>query len=243
MTTGSVLVLAVVAVGVLHTLVPDHWAPIVVLGRQQGWSLGRTARAAALAGTGHVTSTLAIGLVLWGLGTSVAGRFSREVDVAAAAALIGFGLWVAYGGWRELHEGEGHGHEHHGHAHLHQHGDGTKHVHWHEHHDLHVTPTGAAVMHEHGHAASGRTALLLILGSSPMFEGLPAFLAASTHGTGLVATMAVAFAASTIVTYVAASTAALRGLQRISLGPLERYGEVLSGAVVALVGVYSLVTM
>ena len=40
----------------------DHWAPIVVLGRQQGWSVSRTARAAAIAGFGHVTTTLLLEL-------------------------------------------------------------------------------------------------------------------------------------------------------------------------------------
>jgi ABC-type nickel/cobalt efflux system permease component RcnA len=240
-TTAWVLVATVAAVGVLHTLVPDHWAPIVVIGRQKGWSRLQTARAAALAGIGHVSSTLALGAVLWVLGATVAMRYRYTVDLAAAAALIAFGLWIAYGGWREAREG--HDHEHHGHAHLHKHGDGTQHVHWHEHHDLHVTPSGAAVMHEHGHAIAGRTALILILGSSPMFEGLPAFLAASTRGPGLLAAMAVVFAIATVATYVLTSVSAIAGLQRASFGPLERYGEVLSGLLVALVGVYSLLTM
>src|SRR5665213_2209169 len=187
--TSTLLVATVAAVGVFHTLVPDHWAPIVVIGRQQGWSIGRTARAAAIAGFGHVASTLVLGLVLWAA-------------------------------------------------------DATQHVHWHEHHqdDWHTVEGGAAVMHQHEHAIAGRTALVLILGSSPMIEGVPAFFAASTYGLGLIAVMAGVFALATIVTYVAASCFAIAGLQRVSLGPLERYGEVLSGTFVALVGVYALIT-
>lgn len=34
--TAVLLVVTVGAVGVLHTLVPDHWAPIVILARQRG---------------------------------------------------------------------------------------------------------------------------------------------------------------------------------------------------------------
>jgi len=37
------LVYAVIAVGVLHTVVPDHWLPLTILARQQGWSRGETA--------------------------------------------------------------------------------------------------------------------------------------------------------------------------------------------------------
>jgi hypothetical protein len=240
--TAPLLVATVAAVGVLHTLVPDHWAPIAVIARRQGWSVARTGRAAAVAGLGHVTSTLLLGIVVWLAGAALAVRYGHAVNVVAAAALIAFGAWIAYAGWRELREGDEH--EHFGHAHLHRHDDQTVHVHWHEHHhdDWHAVDGGAAVMHRHEHAIGGRTALLLILGSSPMVEGLPAFFAASTYGATLLAVMAVVFAAATIVTYVAVSSVAIAGLQRASLGSLERYGEVLSGGFVALVGVYALLT-
>ena len=242
--TAPLLVATVAAVGVLHTLVPDHWAPIVVVGRQQGWSVLRTARAAAIAGFGHVASTLLLGVILWAVGASLALRYGHAVNVAAAIALIAFGAWIGYSGWRELRGAQDHGHAHLEHAHVHRHADATQHVHWHEHHleDWHAVEGGVAVMHEHDHAMAGRTALLLILGSSPMIEGLPAFFAASTYGPALIGVMAGVFALATIATYVTVSAFAIAGLQRVSLGPLERYGEVLSGAFVALVGVYALIT-
>ncbi len=54
--------------------------------------------------------------------------------------------------------------------------------------------------------------------------------------------MALAFSIATITTYVVLCTLGTRGLQRTSFGPLERYGEVLSGLFVAAVGVYALFT-
>jgi len=203
------------AVGVFHTLVPDHWAPIVVIARQRKWSPARTGRAAALAGIGHVTSTLALGLVVWIAGATAAARYGHIVSVTSAIALIAFGLWIAYGGWKEART-------------LGQHLD-------HPHDDEH--PVGE--VHD---SASSRTALLLILGSSPMIEGIPAFLAASTDGVLVLTTMAVVFAAATITTYVATCVAGVVSLRKVSIGPLERYGELLSGALVAAVGVYALAT-
>ena len=47
------LVAAVATVGVLHTIVPDHWVPITLIARQRGWSKSETARAALQAGTGR----------------------------------------------------------------------------------------------------------------------------------------------------------------------------------------------
>lgn len=242
MTSASLLIATVAAVGVLHTMVPDHWAPIAVLARGQGWSRGRTARAAALAGFGHVTSTLLLGFLAWAIGAIAAAHYAHLVNRVSAIALIAFGLWIVYTGWRELRSAgdallRAHAHEH-------RHPDGTEHIHWHEHDDLtwHATNGGGIVLHEHAHSITGRAALLLILGSSPMIEGLPAFFAASSHGGLLLGTMAVVFAISTIGTYVVLSTAALGGFERLSLGKFERYGEVLSGAVVACVGVVALFT-
>ena len=278
--SGSALLLLVgaVAVGVLHTMVPDHWAPIALLARQRGWSRGETARVAAQAGFGHVVSTLVLGVVVWLVGASASANFGHAVDIAASFALIGFGLWIAVGGWREAAQdhsdaghshsaGAAHGHSHDRraaelvqpwerdalwvplrgaenalrHAHWHRHGRGAPHWHWHDHdaagaHLMAVDSAELAVLHQHRHRTTGRTALLLILGSSPMLEGLPAFFAAARYGAGFIAVLSVAFALSTIVTYVVLSVSSASGLQRLNLGPLERYGEVLSGAVMVGIG-------
>jgi hypothetical protein len=385
-TPAVLLVLTVAVVGVLHTAVPDHWAPITLIARQRGWSRGETARAALMAGAGHVVTTLIIALVVWFAGVEFATRFGNLVDTVASIALVLFGGWIAIGAWRDLHRGSGHSHSHGGplghrrgrrqldaggvhgpelqrvdtgdgvaelsifedgkprfrftgpavdwvrgetlreggarqlfafakrggfwesldeipephgfqvkltlghgaedrsykvefvehahgphghdhrdhyhdneeaddplyaplgggvavltrHAHAHRH-SGAVHAHWHDHaadtaHEISRDPDAAPPLHAHKHRTSARTALLLILGSSPMVEGIPAFFAASRYGVALLVLMSIVFAASTIITYVALCVYSTVGLQRMSLGPLERYGEVISGAFIALVG-------
>jgi len=240
---GVLLIVTVAAVGVLHTVVPDHWAPIVVLARQQGWSIARTARSAAIAGLGHVTTTLLLGALVWIVGASLAVQYGHFVSRASAVALCALGLWIAFGAWKEI-RAQDDGQLLVEHAHPHRHDDGLEHVHWHAHHpeDRHSAEAGPALRHAHEHALPGRTALLLILGSSPMVEGIPAFLAASAKGSVLLGLMALTFAISTIATYAVMSVAGVRSLQRTSLGRFERYGEVLSGLFVASVGVYALFT-
>ncbi len=202
----SLLIGAVAAVGVFHTLVPDHWVPITVIARQRGWSRSATARAALLAGSGHVLSTLAIAVVVWLAGAAAARRFGTAIDTASSVALIVFGLWIAVSAWHD---------QTHQDAHAHQHGSGVE---------------------GHAHEQSTRTALLLILGSSPMVEGIPAFFAAGKYGVGLIVAMAFVFAISTITTYVLLCLSTTAGLRRLSLGALERHGETLSGAVIAILG-------
>ena len=283
MSGALLLIVGVIGIGILHTMVPDHWAPIALLARQRGWTKRETAWAAFRAGVGHVVTTLLFGLAVWWIGASAAAQFGHLIDIAASIALVAFGLWIAFGAWREMRaEGEhsyshshgggrGHSnpqpHSHAGgmahdhpwehdrlyasargiavverHAHLHRHGGGQPHLHWHDHgspsaHAVTATTADAPPLHGHEHSTTGRTALLLVLGSSPMVEGIPAFFAASRAGLGLVAVMAVLFAASTIGTYVVLSVYSAVGLQRLNLGWLERYGEVASGILIAVIGV------
>jgi hypothetical protein len=128
------------------------------------------------------------------------------------------------------------------HVHIHRHGRGATHAHWHDHlpetaHRVTAGMEAEPPLHAHRHKTSTRTALLLILGSSPMVEGIPAFFAAGKYGIGLIIAMSVVFAISTIGTYVLLCVYSTAGLQRVRLGAFERYGEVLSGAFIALVGV------
>jgi hypothetical protein len=70
-----------------------------------------------------------------------------------------------------------------------------------------------------------------------MIEGLPAFFAAGKFGVGVIATMSLVFAVGTIMTYVILCVVSVAGLERVKLGTFERYGEVLSGLFIAVVGV------
>src|SRR5207237_9151522 len=91
------LIGAVASVGVLHTIVPDHWVPITLIARQRGWTRAETARAAFKAGLGHVLSTLAIALVVWIGGVAEATRFSQWVDTIASVPLTRAGGLIAIG--------------------------------------------------------------------------------------------------------------------------------------------------
>lgn len=187
----------------LHTIVPDHWAPIAIIARNRGWSRAQTARAAAIAGFGHTVSTLLIGVVAWLAGTLAAQRFGHLVDLAAGIGLVVFGLWTVIASIRELNEPPKEDFDH---------------------------AVGAL------RRASSRTALLLIVGSSPSIEVLPAFLAAARLGVSALALMAFVFALTTIGTYVITCVVSAAGLERLRFAAIERYGEVTSGVFVMIIG-------
>ncbi len=212
---------SVAAVGVLHTLAPDHWVPIALVARQRGWSKAETIGAAMKAGTGHAVTTLIIALAVWLAGVVVATRFGNLVDLASSIALIAFGCWFSISAWLELRHSGGYGHSH---------GHDFPHTHQHDHEFGHDHPD------HHHHKTSSRTALILILGSSPMMEVIPAFFAAGKYGFGFISLMSAVMAVSTITTYVLLCAYSTAGLKQVKFGSFERYGEVFSGAFIAMIG-------
>lgn len=163
----SLLIGAVAAVGVLHTLVPDHWLPITVMARQRSWSKSETARVALRAGAGHVLSTLAVAVAVWIASAAAARRLGNAIDTISSFALIAFGLWIGVSAWLEQHP----------HARAHPHSSiPTDHAQG----DAGLGSTSA-------HEQRSRTTLMLILGSSPMVEGIPVFFAAGKYGVPLIA--------------------------------------------------------
>lgn len=149
---APLLLLGAATVGVVHSALPDHWAPIAVVGRTQRWSLGRVARVSFLAAGGHVLTSL----VLAGVIALVGLQFQRQIEgqqghiVGGVLALtgVGFLLWGL--------SGRGHAHDHAWHNH-----DADDHATEAGHQDDdHHEPSSTATLphelepHQHEHAGS-----------------------------------------------------------------------------------------
>jgi nickel/cobalt transporter (NicO) family protein len=97
MTATLALVVAAVSIGSLHSVAPDHWVPFAALARAERWSARRTALITALCGLGHVTTSVALGLLAVFFGRELFHGVGERLESAAGLLLIGFG--VAYGVW------------------------------------------------------------------------------------------------------------------------------------------------
>src|SRR2546423_14394114 len=101
------LLFASVAVAFVHSILPDHWVPLAVVGRTQQWSLGRVARVSALASAGHVLASL----LLAGLVALVGLRFQKELEAqqghVVGGVLVLAGL--AFLAWALIDRGHDHG--------------------------------------------------------------------------------------------------------------------------------------
>ena len=77
----------------LHAAIPTHWLPFVLVGRAQGWSGRKTLGVAALAGGGHIASTVVLGLLLTLAGMALHEEFGPWLARAAGVLLVGVGIY------------------------------------------------------------------------------------------------------------------------------------------------------
>jgi nickel/cobalt transporter (NicO) family protein len=241
--TGLALLAASAGVGFGHAILPDHWVPLAVIGRARRYPMRRIARLSGLAGLAHVLLSIVLGalIIVIGLGLRSTIESAQNIIIGGLLVVTGVGfvaLEVTGHGHHHGHEhaedgGHDHGHEHAedgGHHHGHEHADDGGH-HGHEHADDHGHP------HEHG--VRGLAAVMVPFGAaaSPDLTILPVFLAATAAGVATAVGSVVIFAAATIGTIVGLTLAAAKGGYQIKGDWLERWGNVITAAVLLVIGV------
>ena len=236
---GLALVLTTVLTAVVHTLIPDHWLPFVLVSRAEGWSVRRTISMTMLSALLHVSLSIALGLVIVGAGVgaekAVLG-LGEALESITGWMLVVFG--VVYMLWFLARGGHSHSFGMHPH---HRPTDPDP---------ADETPRGApGVHHDHaGHAGHPRAevrarrgrfsgyALTFIVGFNPCILVIPCLYGAAQMSALTLAGVAVAFAASTVASMVAVTMLGLKGTARLTSPFLTRYGEAFSGGLIALVG-------
>jgi nickel/cobalt exporter len=227
--TTPALFAAAAGVGFGHAILPDHWVPLAVLGRTRRYPLARIARLSGLAGVAHVLLSIVLGAVIIAVGLQF-----RSSIASAQDAIIG-GLLIATGVGLALLQVTGHGHRHDhedGHHH-HHHGDHDHDDHDHRHgHDRSFADPDA-------HRGAGRVAAVMVpfgAAASPDLTILPVFLAATTAGVATAIGSVVIFGAVTIGTIVGLTLGAAKGGYQIKGQWLDRWGNVVTAAVLVVVG-------
>ena len=98
---GSILL------SLLHAVIPNHWLPVLAIGRRENWSLAEITKVTFLSGLAHAVSTLAIGIILGFVGLQLANNIEYFTHFIAPAVLILLGAFFIF--------------QHHRHKHFHLH--------------------------------------------------------------------------------------------------------------------------
>jgi len=103
------LVVGSILLSILHALIPNHWIPLVAIGRTQRWSHGETLGFTVLCGFAHTLSTILIGVAIGFLGYSLSRWDTFITTLVAPSILVLLGVVFLVLGLRH-----GHHHHHHG---------------------------------------------------------------------------------------------------------------------------------
>jgi nickel/cobalt exporter len=233
--------IAVTGFGVafFHAAIPTHWLPFVLTARVQGWNASKTIAVTALAGTGHVLVTAALGLAITLFGAALSETIGAWFPRIAGGALLLFGAYYLV---RQM-IGKGHVHFHYPHEHLHEPGHEHEHAHGHE------NPPGHAQDHQHdegcqAHPTSDRAAILSLLAFltfSPCEGFVPFYVSGIRYGWGGFAVLTAVLSIATVAGMVLFTSLTLAGLSKIKLGLLEKYESVLMGVLLCAVGILIIV--
>ena len=102
------IILGSILLSLLHAVIPNHWLPVLAIGKRENWSLAEVTKVTFISGLAHALSTIAIGIILGLLGLQLANKIEYFTHFIAPVILICLGVFFIYR------------HHRHKHFHLHQ---------------------------------------------------------------------------------------------------------------------------
>jgi nickel/cobalt transporter (NicO) family protein len=106
-----IIVASAFLVGMVHSLAPGHWLPVVLMTKARKWDLRVAALGAFVAALGHIFVSIFLGII----GVLIGSRFIQdfhELEEYSGWVLIVFGICYAIFSWNR--HATCHGHTHHG---------------------------------------------------------------------------------------------------------------------------------
>ncbi|PLK44886.1 hypothetical protein [Emticicia sp. TH156] len=97
------IVIGSLLLSILHAAIPNHWLPIIAIGKKEQWTLAEVFNVTIIAALAHGFSTILIGLLLGILGKTMADKISHFTHLIAPVIFILLGLFFIYRHHRHKH--------------------------------------------------------------------------------------------------------------------------------------------
>lgn len=94
-------------ISLLHAVIPNHWLPVLAIGKKYNWNLEKITKVTLISGLAHGLSTIIIGLILSLVGQQLANNIAYFTHFIAPAILVAIGIFFIF--------------QHHRHRHFHLH--------------------------------------------------------------------------------------------------------------------------
>ncbi len=90
-------------ISLLHAVIPNHWLPVIAIGRKEGWSIQEVTKVTFISAIAHALSTILIGVILGFLGSQLSAHAEQFTQVIAPCILIALGVIFIYRHHRHKH--------------------------------------------------------------------------------------------------------------------------------------------
>ncbi len=204
---GSILL------SLIHASIPNHWLPLVAIGRTEKWNSKETLSVTAITGAAHTLSTIFIGIVIGLLGYKLSSSYGFITKVAAPLILIALGIIYLIIDRRENHS-----------HHRHHHFDENK------------------IIKEKGrNKVALITSLSVAMFFSPCIEIEAYYFTASGIGWTGIATVSIVYFLITIAGMLLLVYLGLKGIEKFNFHFMEHHEKLVTGAVLVLLGIITFI--
>ena len=200
--TGSLVL------SLIHAAIPNHWIPLIAIGKTEKWSLRSTLTATVITGFAHTLSTILIGIIVGLIGIRLAGSYNLMMHYLAPGILIVIGLVYVFADFRTNR------HHHHHHAGLED-----------------------SAIRSHSRSRIGLIfSLSLAMFLTPCVEIEAYYFQAAMIGWRGIFIVSAVYTLTTVLLMVVLVYAGLKGTEKLRSHTLEHHEKIITGIILILLG-------
>jgi sulfite exporter TauE/SafE len=228
MSEMMVLLVSAATLGMVHTLLgPDHYLPFIVLSKARNWTRTRTLWITFIAGVGHITGSVVLGMIGIAMGISLSRLEAIEASRGSLVGwmLIVFGIgYTVYGIYKYYRKG----------AHVHL--PAFLRPRSIRHRDLHLSDRDLENENDTGSLTPWILFLIFVFGPCEVLIPMLIYPASQHSGLG-VFLVAIVFGTATIGTMLTVVMLGYRGLSLVRFKGREHQLHLYAGLIILAAGV------
>lgn len=194
----------------IHALIPNHWLPLIAVGKTEKWTKSQTLSATVITGVAHTLSTILIGVIVGLIGYKLSAKYSAISETIAPAILIALGLTYILLDLR-------------------------KHHHHHE-----FDQAALRAKSGRSRRIAVLTSLSIAMFLTPCFEIEAYYFQAGTIGWAGIFIVSAVYLFITVAIMLSLVSLGLKGIAHLRSGFLEHHEKLITGIVLILLGVSAL---
>lgn len=194
---------------IIHTSIPNHWIPVIAIGKTEKWSHRETLFATLITGFSHTFSTVIIGIIVGFIGYKLSAKYTLISNIIAPSILIAIGiiyLIIDYKNNRVHH-----------HSHEHSHFDTN----------LKINKSKMPVL----------VSLSISMFLTPCTEIETYYFKAGTIGWTGIFTVSAVYIFTTVILMLILVSLGLKGIEKFKSHYLEHHDKQITGVVLVLLGI------